>query len=258
MSSGAIIMSPGVGVGLCPHEATPNKITTHRTARSYTGAMFIAQSIQRVQGVNAFGSCLIRVVPDFASVRFSVNRVEPHPRGAFEAARTAARNVRECIRGMAIADGDVAASDTTLTEAYGGDYQNRKKIGYQAQVAFHVILRDLSKLESLLSGVVDAGVDSIASVHAKTTRLKELRREARESAVRAARAKAEVLAAAAGAKLGPVLHIEDVNPDETQRRSHAPDIDLAAHEERSGAVAAENPGSIVIAGSVMACFALVP
>jgi uncharacterized protein YggE len=219
--------------------------------------MFIAQSIQRPQGVNAFGSCLLRAAPDYASVRFSVNRVAEHPREAFESARVMAKAVRACVRDLGIADGDVAASETTLSEAFSGDYQQRKKIGYTGSVEFHVILRELGKLEPLLVGVVDAGADRIVSVHAKTARLKELRAEARQRAVRSARAKAEELAAAAGAKLGAVLHLEDVNPDEMSRRSHMPDVDLTAHDQEGDAPSAHDPGSITIAAAVMACFALV-
>ena len=219
--------------------------------------MFVNQSIQRPQGVNAFGSCLLRAMPDYASVRFAVNRTAPLPKDAFAAARAAAKTVRERVAATGIADADVVASDTSLAEAFSADYQNRKKIGYAASVGFHVLLRDLTKLEALLSDVVDAGADQIVSVHPKTTRLKDLRREARESAVRSARAKADELATAANAKLGPVLHIEDVNPDDMSRRSHAPDIDLAAHDESGATLKPENPGSILISAAVMACFAIV-
>jgi uncharacterized protein YggE len=162
------------------------------------------------------------------------------------------------VRALGIADGDVAASETSLSEAFDGDYQNRKKIGYQGSVSFHVILRDPAKLEALLSDAVDAGADRITSVHAKTSRLRELRAEARQRAVRSARAKAEELAGAAGAKLGAVLHLEDVNPEDMSRRSHAPDIDLTEHDQDAAVPTAHDPGSITIAAAVMACFALVP
>ncbi len=219
--------------------------------------MYVTQSISRAQGVNAFGSCLLRATPDHVSVRFAVNRIAVHPRDAFEVTRVAAHAVRACVRALGIAEADVAASDTSLSEAFEGDYQHRKKVGYQGSVRFHVILRDLATLEPLLSGVVDAGADTITSVHAKTSRLKELRREARARAVRSARAKAEELAVAAGATLGAVLHLEDVNPEDLSRRSHAPDIDLTEHDQDGVAPTAHDPGSITIAAAVMGCFALV-
>lgn len=219
--------------------------------------MYVAQSIQRPSGVNAFGSWLVRVDPDFASLRFAVTRTAAHPREAFAQARAAARSVRDCIQALGVPEHDVAAGDTTLSEAYTATPE-RKKIGYEAVVAFHVILRELGQLEALLSGVVDAGADRITSVHAKTSRLKELRRDARERAVGAARAKAEELARAAGARLGAALHIEDVNADDLGRRSHLPDIDLSQQDDAGGVPVAHSPGSLTVAAAVMVCFALLP
>jgi len=219
--------------------------------------MYVNQSIQRPHGVNAFGSCVIRVDPDFASIRFAVTRTEAHPREAFAQAREAARAVRDCLQRLGVPEHDVAAGDTTLSEAYSATPE-RKKIGYEAVVAFHVILRELGQLEALLSAVVDAGADRIVSVNSKTSLLKEVRRDARERSVRAARAKAEELARAAGARLGAVLHIEDVNADDMTRRSHLPDIDLSAHDEAAPSPEPHAPGSITVAAAVMACFALLP
>jgi uncharacterized protein len=218
--------------------------------------MYVAQSIQRPNGVNAFGSCLIRVDPDYASIRIAVTRIAAHPKDAFASARDSARVVRDAVRALAVPDGDVRAADVTLTEAFGGTPQERKKIGYEATVPFHILLRELGKLEALLGAVVDAGADRIVSVHPKTSRIRDVRKEARERAVKASRLKAEELAAAAGAKLGAVLHIEDVNADDFGRRSHLPDVDLTEHEERAAVVEAHNPGSISVAAAVMACYAL--
>ncbi len=217
----------------------------------------VNQSITHPHGVNAFGSCLLRVTPDLVSVRFAVNRVAKHPREAFDLARTAARDVRAAVRTIGVSDGDVVASETSLSEAFTGDYNDRKKVGYEGTVEFHVLLRDLEKLEPLLAGVVDAGADRILGVNAKTTRLRELRVEARRRAVALARAKAEELVAAAGSKLGAVLHIEDVSPDSLQRRGHAPDVDLTESDEEADPPSAHDPGSLVIAAVVMVCFAIV-
>jgi uncharacterized protein YggE len=189
-------------------------------------------------------------------VRFAVTRVASHPRDAFEQARIAARAVRDAVRQIGVPDGDTAAADTTLAEAFSAGAE-RKKIGYEAVVAFHVILRDMAKLEALLTGVVDAGADRISSVHSKTSRLKEVRRQARERAVHSARSKADDLARAAGAQLGAPMHIEDINADDIGRRSHMPDIDLAQHDDTGTIPEPHSPGSISVAAAVMVCFALV-
>jgi uncharacterized protein YggE len=221
--------------------------------------MYVNQSIQRPSGVTVFGSSLVRVDPDYASLRFSVGRVLPKPKDAFAAAREAAASVRTAIHDRGVADCDVRASDVSLEEAYEGPHQERRMVGYRATVAFHAIVRDFSLVEPVLVAVVEAGADRIHSVHPKTSLLRELRRDVRARAVQSARTKAEEYVRAAGASLGAVLHIEDVNPDEMSRRSHMPDVDLSAHDDAGGAAGqVQNPGGIVVAGAVMVCFAIVP
>lgn len=217
--------------------------------------MYMNQTIQRPAGINVFGSCLIRVEPDYASLRFAVQRVAEHPEAAFGAARNAARSVRERLAESGVSDAAVHSSQLSLEQAWEGNGEARRAVGYRAYVGFQVMLEPLDRLEATLIGIVDAGVNTISSVSFKTRRLRELRASARKGAVEAARAKAEVYASAAGARVGPVVHLEDLNPDEMSRRSHMPDVDLTEHEE-SASPGAEGPGSIVIAAAVMACFTL--
>jgi uncharacterized protein YggE len=215
--------------------------------------VYVNQSIQRPLGVTVFGSTLMRVDPDYASLRFAVTRLAAKPKEAFDEARAGAERVREVVRKLRVADRDVRSSGLSLAEEYVGYNQDRKMAGFRATIDFHAIVRDFAVVEPLLVAVVDAGADRIMSVHSKTSRLRELRKDARARAVAAARAKAEQYAAAAGAKLGAVLHIEDVNPDEMSRRSHMPDVDMAAEEQETEA---HNPGAIALAGAVMMSFAL--
>lgn len=217
--------------------------------------MFVNQTIQRPSGINVFGSCLIRVEPDYASLRFAVTRLAPEPAGAFEQAKLGARAVRELLSRESVADRDVHAAQISLEQAYDGYNEKRRFVGYRARVGFQVSLHALARFEALLVGIVQAGGDQIESVSFKTSRLRELRDEARKGAVLAARRKAGVYADAAGARVGHVLHIEDVNAEDVGRRSHMADVDLAGHDE-SALSGADNPGSIVIAAAVMACFAL--
>src|SRR5262249_38151006 len=113
---------------------------------------------------------------------------------------------------------DVASSRVTLAQTFrlvGGE---RRMEGYTARVAFSAILRDLDGLEKVLTGVIEAGVDEVTGVELGTSRLKQLRAQARQEAVAAAREKADNYADAAGVRLGKVLHIEDINPDRLRGR----------------------------------------
>jgi uncharacterized protein YggE len=156
------------------------------------------------------------------------------------------------LRQHSIGEDAIRTSRVSLHLAFSGYGENRKAVGYRAAREFQVITRDLSGIEDFLVGLVDAGARELQSVTYHSSRLKELRVAARQGAVRAARAKAETYAAAADARLGKVLHIEDVNPETLRQRSHAPDISVDDHsDEDAGA------GSIEVAGAVMVCFAII-
>ena len=164
--------------------------------------MYVNQSIQRPNGVTAFGSALIRVDPDYSSLRFAVSRVAAKPKDAFDEARLGSDAVRAALAKLSIDPRDVRSGDLTLAEEWVGYNESRRMAGYRATASFHAFVRDFSKVEPVLVAVVDAGADRIDSVHHKTSRMRELRDDARRRAVRAAHAKAETYAAAARREIG--------------------------------------------------------
>ncbi len=217
----------------------------------------VTQSIHRPAGVNVFGSALIRVAPDYASLQFSVARLAPEPAKAFAEARAASKAVADFLRATSVPDADVASSSVTLAQETSFQGNERRFLGYRARVGFHVLLRELDSLEPVLVGAVNAGANVVESVELRTMRLKALRAEARRRAVHSARAKAEVYCAETGTRLGAVLHIEDVDPQEASRRGshYAADVDVADADEQD-AGRAWNPGHISVTAAVMICWAI--
>jgi uncharacterized protein len=203
------------------------------------------QLIQTPFGINVFGSSLIRVEPDIVSLNFVVSSLQKHPKDAFQDVRKAAHNVREYLDKEKI--GEIDTSRVSITQSFRYISGVQEFIGYTAKVGFHVLLRQLDKMEEVLSGIVDAGVNEINSVEFQTTRLKEIRAEARRQALIAAREKAENYCNAAGVFLGKVIHIEDVNPDDLRSKDgHA----------RGGPIETQafQPGNITIHAAVIAAY----
>ena len=99
-------------------------------------------------------------------------------------------------------------------------------------------------------GATEVGINSIWHVEFHSSKLKELRAEARAQAVVAARAKAELYCKAAGVKLGEVIHIEDLNPD-VRRASHRVEFNPEFDEVSLGAF---NPNVIVVGAAVRIAF----
>lgn len=175
------------------------------------------QAIPSPFGVTAFGSAVLRVAPDVASITCAVSRLEQKPDQAFAEARKGAQSVQGCLSKLKVAD--FGASRITLAQEYRYISGENKFIGYQARIGFRVQVPELDRVEQIVCALVEAGANEIEQVSFETKRLKDVRLEARGLAVTAAREKAEHYCRAAGVALGRVLHIEDVNPDSLQSRS---------------------------------------
>jgi uncharacterized protein YggE len=218
----------------------------------------IQQTIQHALGVSVFGSHILRVDPDYATLELAVTRLAMKPEPAFLEARQGAQTVRAALAAAKVPDRDLRTSQITLVQEYehvGGS--TRKFIGYRSRIEFRVVLDDVARTEEVLIAAVEHGADVIQRVSFGTRELRALRARAREAAFAAARVKAELYASAAGIRLGNVVHVEDVNPEEGSRRYSHADADLSLEgDDASGS--SYNPGAIAVSAAVMACFAIQP
>jgi uncharacterized protein len=208
------------------------------------------QEIENPFGITVFGSATVRVEPDVAVLNFSVSRLKPEPKEAYEDVREAAQKIQKFLANAKLTD--AGSSRINLSEAYEHKNGEQKFLGCRTRVEFRVVLSDLSRVEEILTGLIDAGVNNIGSVDFQTTRLKQIRAEARQKAVAAAREKAEIYCTAAGVALGDVIHIEDINPEQIERfRGHS---QIESPIEDDGQGKAFNPGSIVVSGAVRVAY----
>lgn len=215
--------------------------------------MSVTQSVVHPHGVAVLGTATLRVSPDHAHVRCAVVRAHDAPTSAFAAARDAARAVRTFLDGASV--DDVQSSRVSLKEHYAinPDTRRRERQGYAAQLEFHLVVRELDTLESVLVGILEHGVNELRSTEFGTSELAALRRRARAEAVAAARAKAELYADTAGCRLGRVLHIEDVNPQLLRGRESA-HIKVESAMEDDRRATAVDPGAIVVGAAVHITF----
>lgn len=209
------------------------------------------QMVEQPWGVAAYGAASVKSMPDLARIRFRVTRLQPTPSQAFAMAGDAVRVVRETLRRNQIPDGAVERSRIGLASAWSGYGPDRKFLGHQCSASFVVESRDLDGLEQLLVNLVVAGANEIDGVDFDVTTKKELRAEARRQAVAAARDKARLYAEAAGVGLGPVIHIDDVDPER-------PGLETFRGHDAGGEAAAGalSPGHVVVAAAVILGFSI--
>jgi uncharacterized protein YggE len=158
--------------------------------------MFDSREPDRMRdGVRVFGSAVVRVAPDLATILVGVTRVEPQPEPAFAAARTAAQSVGAYLQRRNMQD--FGSSRITLSQEFRYTSGEQRFVGYAARIGFSVVLRNTDQVEETVTGLIGAGANELTSVTFQTSRLREVRADARRRAVAAAREKAELYCAAA-------------------------------------------------------------
>ncbi|HEX5245353.1 MAG TPA: SIMPL domain-containing protein [Tepidisphaeraceae bacterium] len=203
-------------------------------------------------GVTVFGSWMMRVQPDSATVQAGVSRIAAEPKTAFAEARAAAGEVQKFLKDAG-PFGDFGSSRITLAQETRFVQGEHRFIGYQARIGYSLVVRELDRLEEILVGLVAAGANELNSMSFESSRLKELRAQARKAAIAAAREKAELYCSAAGVSLGAVRAIVDNNPEVASSGMH-----VKREEAGSGASGSIDPASIIVSASVFMTFEIKP
>lgn len=207
-----------------------------------------SNSTRTIEGVKVFGSAVLRVAPDTASIVVAVSRIEQKPDSAFARAREGAQGVNTFLHKTGIKD--FGSSRVTLSQEFRYTNGENRFVGYKAKIEFNVVLREMDKGDTILTGLIAAGANELTSVTFQTTRLKDLRADARRRAVAAAREKAELYCQAAGVAVGRVLGIEDVNPEMLSGRSEGHTYREAAPVDDTGEPGPIDPGAITVGAAV--------
>ena len=160
--------------------------------------------------IHTSGSAVIRVQPDRASIRFGVQTFGSSPRASQAENEAIVKRVYQAIRDQGIEPKDIGTDYFSVRPEY--EYPGRGKrslVGYWSENGIQVTLREVEKLSDVLVAALEAGATSVDDLTFTTTRLRELRDQARAMAVQAAIEKGQALAGAAHVPAGSVKNIEE-------------------------------------------------
>jgi uncharacterized protein YggE len=212
------------------------------------------QMLEHPWGVTAYGAASVKALPDLARIRFKVAHLDQTPSRSFDSASAAVQAVRHVLRSHDVPDAAVGSSRLDLRTIWVYPGGSRTFFGYQCQAAFAIESASLDDLQQLLVDLVAAGANEIDGVDFDVSGKRELRAQARQRAVAAARGKAELYAEAAGVRLGAVVHIDDVDPEQAgvepyRGHGHVAVPDAASEQELA-------PGHVVVSAAVVLGFAI--
>jgi uncharacterized protein YggE len=150
--------------------------------------------------INVSGTGRVSVNPDVADLRLGVTLTAETVEAARAFNATAMAGVIGALKGLRIAPRDIQTTNLTLSPAY--DYSSNtnppRLTGYTLANTVAVTIRDLAKVGAAIDGAMRAGATTLDSIAFRVEDSAAAERQAREAAVADARAKANVLAAAAG------------------------------------------------------------
>ena len=169
------------------------------------GAGANAQQIEQPRTIGVSGQGEVRAEPDRATVTLGVESRKPKLEDARAEVAKTVDAVLKLTRDLKIDQKLVRSTRVNVQPEYnwGSSQPNeRTLIGYYVARQVEVELHDLEKLGQLLERATDLGVNQMGDPRLDSSKRQDLVREALAKAVVDARQNAEVIAKAAGAKLG--------------------------------------------------------
>lgn len=197
-------------------------------------------------------TAVLRVEPDIAVVSLAVIHADADPRVAYSKAHAATAKIRRFVAGF---NGvELRSSSVFLGQVPNRSGEIEPISRFSARINLTLLVKELTAIEPLIVGVLEAGANQLVSTEYTTSRLKETRDRVRLMALSAAREKALALARGAGVELGPIMRLHEAYFDPNrQSGGHVPSHIPIDSEDQVGAI---SPGSIAVGASISVSYAL--
>lgn len=153
-------------------------------------------------------------VPDLARISAGVVSQAPTAVAALSANSTQMTRVLAALRRAGIAERDIQTSSVSLSPSYRyAENQPPVLTGYQASNQVTIRFREIARAGAILDTLVREGANQIAGPSLEVERPGPALDEARVLALRAARARADIYAGAAGLRVARILSITENGGD---------------------------------------------
>ncbi len=211
--------------------------------------------------IQVTGSAVVSLAADTASIQIGVNTRKESVREAQQENAGLMAAVIEAIKGAGVDEKDIMTSQFNVYSGYeyGADIMGRETRTpyYEVQNNVTVTMHDLSLVGAVLDAAMEAGANTTYGITFSSTQANEAYLKALARAVEDAMNKAQVLAGAAGVKVGPLLRINAAQNSVSYARDAygiANSYDYAA--KMAGAGTSISSGDISISAEVVLEYAI--
>ncbi len=155
------------------------------------------------------GEAVVKVQPDQIIISFGIETWDKNIMVAKQENNEIMKKAVAVIKESGIPDKDIQTDHLSIEPRYDSNYEKKNFIGYFVRNTFVVTVAEPDKVENLVTGVLQSGVNYIHSINFQTTEFKKYREQARELAMNAAKEKAEKMAGSLGQLIGNPIQISE-------------------------------------------------
>lgn len=165
-----------------------------------------AQEVKPIPQISVSGEGKVKSVPDQAFISVTVETKGTNATSVKKQNDETIEKVIQFIKKIKLPKEDVQTKRISLNPQY--DYE-KKKHNYNATQTLEILLKDLAQYDTLMEGLVEAGINRINTVEFKTSKLTQYQSDARKLAMKEAKQKAEDYVSVLDQKIGKALTISD-------------------------------------------------
>jgi uncharacterized protein len=166
--------------------------------------------------ITVSGQAEINVTPDMAVFNLRVVTLDKDLARAKTLNDESVRRTLELAKRYQIAPEDAQTDYVSIEPRHSDDDDDGKPpifLGYEVTKRIVLTLRDMSRIEGLLTDVIKAGVNRVGGIEFRTTQLRKHKDQARQMAIRAAQEKALALTKEIGQTIGKAFTITEVSTE---------------------------------------------
>lgn len=214
-------------------------------------AAFADEAVVRQPLMTVQGNAVVTVEADTVSIQLGVRTKDPSLSNAQRENRQLMDSVLTALKNCGVQEDEVMTQNLNIYSSYDYDYEydtygnSKERQVYYVENYITLTLKDISRVGDILDAAVDAGANNMYGITFTSSKSNEAYLKALERAVEDAKAKAEVLAAAAGVSLDQVVEIQ-ASPNYSAYSLESYAVRNSVAMDSDGAVA----GTSVIGGNL--------
>lgn len=225
-------------------------------------SLFAQDGTVEQRTISVSGEAVVMVVPNQAVVTIGVETFDPKLDVATANNERIASGLVADWKSLGIADTRISTAGASTEISYNHESGRRRTVeGYVVRRTYEVTTDGAATAEKVIARGLANGANQLEGIDFRTTEMRKYRDQARVSAVKAAREKADLIASQLGVRVGPPRNItETTSYSSWYRQSSAMTQNVMTEASGGGdpdSYGSVAPGQIAVRASVAVVFDLI-